>query len=302
MIRKKDYISWSQYSLWKTSKREFWKRYELEENRSANKFFDKGKELADALEYGDEGISCDQMLTPVIALIPKLSIMEHKVECVLSNGEKTLSFLDSCSSDLQEFFEYKTGKIAWTQEKVDKHQQLLFYALSLYISSGRTTVPKSTLYWIETEQTEQGLRYTGVIESFDRTFTVEEVEDFELELINAIKEIEEYVYEETQLEDEDVDRYIEIDNAIKELEAEKDLIRLKIKVLMDTEGVSNARATNGKFSISDTKKWVYSKSLVETKNDIAKQIKIAEAQEQKDGKAKQVTTQTLRFSLNKHVD
>ena len=300
MIRQKDYLSWSQYSLWQTSKREYWKRYGLGENRSANKYFAKGKELGEALEDNLDGEnSTDDLLSLVLAEVPKLDFMERKMEVCLANGEKILSYLDSCDIEGLEFYEYKTGKIPWTQVLVEKHDQMLFYALSLYIASGRTAIPDSKLIWVETEQTENGLRYTGLVEQFTRTFTIPEITGFEEQLIAVILEIEDFEYVELELEDELVDRYIEVNDEIKRLQSESDLIRLEVQLLMESEDVKYATSTNGKFSISERKSWVYSDSLTTVKSDFDKQIKIAQSQEQKDGTAKQEVSTSLRFSLNK---
>lgn len=301
MIREKQYLSWSQFSLWQTSKREYWKRYHLGEDRSSNKYFEKGRELSEALEYGSEdGISTDNMLSIVLGAIPKLDLMEYKVETRLKNGELTLSYLDSCSIDNEDFIEYKTGKIPWDQAKVNKHQQLAFYALALHIKSERTIIPKCKLIWIETEQTEtEGLKYTGVLQEFEREFTLYELEAFEDELIKCIDEIEEFEYTELELDDEQVDRYIELSELVKSASAEMDLIRLDIQVRMEAEDMNMATATNGKFSISERKSWTYSDDLAKAQAEFAKQVKIAQAQEQKDGVAKCEISKSLRFSINK---
>ena len=303
MIRQKDYISWSQFSLWQKSKREYWKRYGLGEDRSQNKYFEKGRELSNALEYDDDGeFSGDQLLSVVLAGIPKLEIMERKLEVTLKNGEKVLSYLDSSDFLGEEFFEYKTGKVAWTQEAVDKHDQMLFYAMSLYIASGRQIIPTAKLFWIETEQTEEGLKYTGVIQEFGRHFTEQEILDFEDTLIAAIDEIEEFEYKELEIDDEVMDRYIELSDAVKEMEAEMDLIRLEIQVNMDADGVKYASATNGKFTMSERKNWTYSADLIDVVKKFAKQVSIAQAQEQKEKIATCNVTTSLKFSLNKKKD
>ena len=301
MLREKDYLSWSQYSLWTKSKREYWKRYGLNENRSGNKFFAKGKELSEALDHDDDGSnSTDELLSLVLQNLPKLDFPEFELRVQMKNGENLLSYVDSSSADLSEFYEYKTGKVAWTQELVDKHDQMLFYALSYYIKSERMLIPTSKLIWVETEQTEaEGLKYTGLIQEFNRSFTVEEVEAFEDTLIAAIEEIENWDYVELELEDNLVDRYIELTELVKQTEAELDLIKLEVQLMMDAEEVQYANATNGKFSIAERKTWVYSDSFVKVKSDIDKQLKIAMAQEQKDGIAKQTVSKSLRFSINK---
>ena len=301
MLREKDYLSWSQYSLWTKSKREYWKRYGLNENRSGNKFFAKGKELSEALDHDDDGSnSTDELLSMVLQNIPRLDFQEVELRVQMKNGETLLSYVDSGCLDFTEFYEYKTGKIPWTQELVDKHDQMLFYALSYYIKSERMLIPTSKLIWVETEQTEtEGLKYTGLIQEFNRSFTVEEVEAFEDTLIAAIEEIENWDYVELELEDNLVDRYIELTESVKQAEAELDLIKLEVQLMMDAEEVQYANATNGKFSIAERKTWTYSASFVKVKSDIDKQLKIAMAQEQKDGIAKQTVSKSLRFSINK---
>lgn len=301
MIRNRDYLSWSQFSLWTSSKREFWKKYGLNEDRSANKFFTKGKELSDALEYGDTGeYSNDELLSFVLENVPKLAIQEHKIETELSNNEKILCLLDSYDGIGDVFYEYKTGKEKWTQDRVEKHRQLLFYALGVYIHSGRLGVPSCKLYWIETEEIEgEGIKYTGVIEEFTREFTIKEVEEFEKEIIETIKEIDAFEYVEMEIDDEVMDRYIELTNIVKEAEAEIDLIRLKIQIEMETDDLKYASATNGKFSISEKKNWTYSDDLEDVAKKFAKQLTIARAQEQKDKVATCKVTTYLKFSLNK---
>lgn len=300
MIRNRDYLSWSQFSLWTSSKREFWKKYGLNEDRSANKFFTKGKELSDALEYGDTGeYSNDELLSFVLENVPRLAIQEHKIETELSNNEKILCLLDSYDGIGDVFYEYKTGKEKWTQDRVNKHRQLLFYALCVYIHSGRLGVPSCKLYWVETEETEEGIKYTGLIEEFEREFTIKEVEDFEKELIETIKEIDAFEYVEMEIEDEVMDRYIELTNVVKEAEAEIDLIRLKILLEMETDDIKYASATSGKFSIAEKKNWTYSVDLEDVVKKFAKQVAIARAQEQKDKVATCKVTTSLKFSLNK---
>jgi hypothetical protein len=300
MIREKDYLSWSQFSLWQSSKREYWKRYGLGVDRSANKYFEKGRELASALEHDDDGSwSQDELLSVVLAEIPKLDLMEYKVEIELSNGERTLSYLDSCAIDDSEFYEYKTGKKPWTQEMVEAHDQLLFYATALYIKSGRVSVPTCKLIWIETEQTEEGLKYTGLVQEFPREFTEVEIIAFEEKLIGTIHEIELFEYKELEIDDEVMDRYIFLCEEIKKMVEEAELIKLGIQVEMETDGLKYANATNGKFTMAETKSWTYSEELKDIQAKFSKQVKIAQTQEQKEGVAKCGIKTSIKFSLNK---
>ncbi len=300
MLREKDYISWSQFSLWTSSKREYYKKYGLGEDRSQNKFFNKGKEFSAAMEWGEDDISSnDELLSFVLENAPKLDLSEEKIMVQLKNDEKILSIIDSLSLDNERFLEYKTGKKPWTRELVQEHDQMLFYALALYIKSGRQMIPEGVLVWIETEETEEGLKYTGMIESFVRCFTEQEIEDFEDKIIKVIEEIEAFEYVELEVEDEMMDRYIELDQFIKEAEAEKEVIRLTIQTEMELMELNYASATNGKFSFSERKNWTYSEKLTEMTDTFAKELAKARTSEQKNGEATATVSKSLRFSLNK---
>jgi len=299
MIRTKDYLSWSQYSLWHTSKREYWKRYGLKEEELPNKFYDKGKELANALETGINE-SADDLLKVVLMAIPRLEIPEQKLEVAVDSGEKLLCYIDSGSSDYTNFIEYKTGKIEWTKERVASHKQLDFYALAYYIASGRKVIPECKLVWIETEEDANGnLVYSGCVSEFERKFTMVDLEWMEKSINTTISEIEDFEYNETPLEDELVDRYIEIEQAIYELIEEKNLIKLEVKVQMEADNTKYASSTYGKFSISETKRWTYSEELSAYESLINSQIKSSKIAEQKNGKATYEITKSLRFSLQK---
>jgi len=300
MLREKDYLSWSQHSLWTSSKREYYKKYGLGEDRSTNKFFNKGKEFATAMEYDDDGEhSSDSLLSFVLENAPRLANSEEKLMVELKNGEKILSILDSSDEHGESFIEYKTGKVPWTQEKVNNHDQMMFYALALYIKSGRMQTPSSLLVWIETEETEDGLKYTGLIEAFPREFLISEVEAFEDKLIKTIEEIEAFEYVELEVEDDVMDRYIELDQFVKEAEAEMSIIKLQIQTEMELMGLNYANATNGKFSFSERNSWKYSEEVTEAEAQVKKGIDKIKKAEQKSGVAVTTVSRSLRFSLNK---
>lgn len=299
MKRNKDYFSWSQYSLWLKSKKEFYKRYCLGEESKSNRYFDKGKELGVYLETGHVPAGSNEVMLKLVGdLVPKLDIMEDKLE-VEFDGYKFLSFVDSGAIDGTEFLEYKTGKVPWTQELVDAHEQLDFYALCYYIRSGQEIVPSCKLVWIETEETEDGIEYTGQVLTFEKMFTEQGLADMFGKLVTALLEIDAWEYVEMELEDELVDRYIEVQRLLNELKEESDTIKLEIQVRMDADGVQYAAATNGKLSISKRKSWSYSDGLEKFAAETAAEIKKAQAAEQKSGEAKFTETESLRFTIVK---
>lgn len=295
----REYLSWSQYSLWNKSRREFYKRYCLGEESKPNKFFNKGNEIGNYLETGDIPFDCeDEMLQVVGDVVPKLDIMEDKLTVEIGNI-KLLCYVDSGAADGTEFLEYKSGKKPWTQELVDDHEQLNMYALAYYIRSEQTVIPKCKLVWIETEETEDGLRYTGQVLQFERVFTEDDMVKMLSKILVTVQEIDEWEYNELELEDDLVDRYIEIQRLLSELKSESDTIKLEIQVQMDAEEMQYAVSTRGRFSKSKRGSWNYSKELVASKSVFDKDYKLKQKAEQKSGTAKQTFTESLRFSVVK---
>lgn len=324
MIRLKNYYSWSQHYLWKTSKREYYKRYCLGEESKPNKFFNKGKELGSYMQMLNENegnidprvlaesISADPLLCQVGKTVPTLDIMEDKLEVVVGEDKHNLlGFVDSVNIENTEFLEYKTGKVdpkgndPWDQDRVNDHDQLKKYALMYWIKSGRKSIPKCNLVWIETEiviikdeignPSHEELRYTGRVEVFERNFIVSELVDFEKEIISAIEEINEYEYVEMDVENDIVLRYAYLNQTIKEMKNEMEAIKEGLLVEMQLDEVKYASSESGRFTISERKTWDYSDSLtasiLESKDFFDKAKKL----EQKDGSASYSTKASLLF-------
>jgi len=117
------------------------------------------------------------------------------------NGVPILSYLDSYDSKNNVFYEFKTGKIPWTQAKVQKHDQLTFYATALFHSTGK--MPEyCDLQWIETKdrktetedfwrESETKVSITGRVVSFHREFDEREIERMENLITKCATEISE---------------------------------------------------------------------------------------------------------------
>ena len=293
MQTNREHFSWSQYYLWQTSKREYWKRYSMGVEAKTNRFFDKGKELANYMD-GEPVSLDDPMLELVVDQIPRLDFAEDELSYnVHGSDKKVICFVDHAKKDGSAFIEYKTGKIPWTQEKVDEHDQMLFYALGYYITRG--VIPTSELVWVETMETENGLRYTGMFKSFQRTFTMEELDNFAVKIENTIKEIADYDYQELEVDVSDIERYIHLQNIIAEANLELSGIKMKVQAEMLAADVTFGKGELGNFIISNRKTWKYSEFVDELKNDIKKQ----QAKEQKSGDATFSTSQSIMFKLNK---
>jgi len=128
-----------------------------------------------------EGISEYEIKTKVMGIVPCFSKVDK---------------YDPINNVLRE---YKTGKIPWTQAKVQKHDQLVFYATMLKWE-GKPVPEYCDLDWIETKETEQVvedfwreqpkiLDVTGRILSFRREFDEREIERMEQLIVQVATDI-----------------------------------------------------------------------------------------------------------------
>lgn len=301
MKTNRDYFSWSQYYLWKSSKLQFYKRYVLGEDGPKLPAWDKGKEFSN---YKETGILLNNITDPLLVQVaddvPSLDIMEHKFEVELG-GYKLLAYLDTCEFDLSSFYEYKTGKNPWTQKDVDNHEQLDFYALCIYIKSGETLLPKCKLYWIETEDIElpngsKEIRYTGHIEEFEREFTEDNMITMMTKIVSVIKEIDEYEFNELELDENLVERYIKLLEDKAEIESEINNIKLDVQNQLINTGVQYGISTKGRFSRSQRKSYEYSGNLVYKEKEYKDEIDKLKKEEKDNGIATIVITESLLFT------
>ncbi len=180
LILPKGYISWSQLSCWLSNPKRYQKEYFEHGDKLQSKYLSYGKTIATLIENGQHK-----------ELLPDLETYEcpeYKIECDVM-GISILSYLDSYNPTNNIFLEYKTGKIPWTKAKVQKHDQLTFYATGLKWKLGK--MPEyCDLIWIQTKDEaietsdfwrEDGkiVNITGKTISFHREFDTREIERME---------------------------------------------------------------------------------------------------------------------------
>lgn len=193
----KSYLSWSQMQCWISNPARYRKEYFENGDKLDTKFLRFGKNIATLIETGQHK-----------TLLPDLETYdspEFKIETRVMHIVPVLSFLDSYNAVASDtvpanvFREYKTGKIPWTKARVQKHDQLVFYATALKWSTG--TMPKyCDLDWIETIESENEqvdffreqskiINVTGKIVTFHREFDEREIERMEELIIKTATEI-----------------------------------------------------------------------------------------------------------------
>ena len=163
MITPRPYLSYSQMSLFEHDKKRYRDVYILGIKMPINRGQGLGKEIAEALESGEETGDPDKDF--VISQFPKFEMMDRPIEVILATKGVDVPLLakpDTCRTDLSEFLEYKTGSGPWNKSKVDSSDQMTFYATVIFLKTKK--IPKMELIWAPTEKDEIGNpRLTGEI-------------------------------------------------------------------------------------------------------------------------------------------
>lgn len=179
IILPKAYLSYSQIMMWMQNPARYKREYFENEEKLDTKYLRFGKGAAQARE--DREVKEGEF--------PEYEIMAY------IKGVPVLSFLDFYDSNNHIFEEDKTGKVPWTQTKVQKHEQLPFYATMLRAKTGK--MPESCiLNWFETREQEGAgfqneIEFTGVVKSFKREFDERECDRIEELILKVAEEISE---------------------------------------------------------------------------------------------------------------
>lgn len=187
------YISYSQWCLWKTSPEKYKAQYfdRRDDIRFNNSGQEYGKMVADALEFGQD--TGDLLTDAAMLLLPKYDIADQEFFAEVKTKHGWLRIIakpDSMNSETKEFFEFKTGRIPWTARKAQKHPQMIFYAVAIWLTYGVKNY-RSHLAWIETEQEGFGsVKPTGHVQVFEVMFTDKQFLEVQADIINTALEIE----------------------------------------------------------------------------------------------------------------
>jgi hypothetical protein len=154
--KNKDYISWSSYNLWKTSRNSYRKRYYdgIPIPKTPEMIF--GSKIGRLLEENNKEYRH----------IPRYEIPEHKIYLEIAPGIKIMAYIDSYDPESCAFIEYKTGhknpkgQDTWNQLKVMRHEQLDFYSLAIQEENKRIQ-EQCQLVYLETEVGDGIVNYKG---------------------------------------------------------------------------------------------------------------------------------------------
>jgi len=182
-------ISWSSYSSFLYNPDNWFRSYILNERQKETPEMAFGKNLATELENG----TC----TIVDLVKHVINKKEHKF-LVKFCGIPLVGFADDfCVSTFRELNEVKTGKKAWDQNRVDKHQQFDMYLLMNYITNKVNPEDvRCRLFWLPTEDDDNfNIKYTtnpATVHIFETKRTMADILAFGTNLKKAYEHMEKY--------------------------------------------------------------------------------------------------------------
>ena len=186
----RQYISWSQYSIWKRSKETYKRIYIYGEGGFTNMAMELGKKMAERMETGEESDDID--MEQVAMFMPESPEREYPIE-VNFHGIPLFGKLDGFNPKNKKKIirEDKTGK-KWTQAMVDKTEQLTFYAM-LVIGKYEKLPDKIFLDWAPTERDPitGKLKLTGEVKTFETKRTMADILLFYAKVKRVWEEIQE---------------------------------------------------------------------------------------------------------------
>lgn len=191
IILPKPHLSYSQLSCWLSNPNRYRKEYFEIGPKLDTKYLRFGSGIHELIENGKY-----KELLPDLVVYEK---NEFEIKCDI-NDVPILAYLDSYNPAENVFRDTKTGKIPWTQARVQKSDQLTFYATALKWSTGKMPA-YCHLDWIETKEHSDGrtndfwrdnekeLSITGKVVSFHREFDEREITRMENLIVKVAHEI-----------------------------------------------------------------------------------------------------------------
>lgn len=132
----KSYISYSQHSKWKYSKKDYIKAYFFGEKFEGNAYTDFGSKIGEALEKNDFS-AFNKIEIKTLNKITRLDEFEREIKLNL-DGFYVLGYVDTNDKDCDILIDYKTGSLDKAVEyEADKYDQLVIYAAAIEQETGK---------------------------------------------------------------------------------------------------------------------------------------------------------------------
>jgi hypothetical protein len=249
------------------------KRYFLNIPDAPSPMMEFGKQFASDIEDYVKGDQKDFNFPPNflqdIYLYPHV---EYKLEHDF--GEfKFLGYIDNASENFGIIRDFKTGTAAWTQDRLENSLQMMAYSLILF--KQQTILPTCFIDYYKTRIKGKSMEWTDVHETYQHTFTMQDLAKTEIRIRKAAEEIakayELHCSEELQTL---FDVYVQCDIEVKEWTEARDKLRKKIEEQLQNSRymvqVSNKILS---YSTYQKKSYTHSPELQEREEQLAAQKK-----------------------------
>ena len=194
-------LSWSSISSFEYDPEQWYKKYILDEKEPDSKEMIFGKHFANAIENAHPKQKKSVINVSVLGqqvAVPVLDTVEQEFK-VTFGDIPLIGFADSfCSKSKKKLYEFKTGKKAWDQARVDEHGQITMYCLMNYITN--KIAPEDmelTLVWFPTQENgDFSISFTDAKpQSFSTKRTTKQMLEFGSRINQAVNQMIEYVKE-----------------------------------------------------------------------------------------------------------
>ena len=264
----KEHLSVSQINLWESDPIAYQKKYFIGIPDPPSPFLEFGKQFAKDIEDYAAGVQRDYNFPEGFLYMTLIyPHVEYKLEHDFGDF-KMLGFIDNMSKDYELVVDFKTGTIPWSTERLQQSLQMQTYSLILWKQFG--VIPTSVISYWKTKLKGKTLSWTGEHESYMYVFDLKELEDTEVRIRKAAKEISEaYERYQNSVIGERMFKYAEITKELKELETKKELIKNDlIDLLKDNKMAFDVHGSIVSYSTYQRKSYTFNKFITDKEYEI----------------------------------
>lgn len=267
------HLSISQINLWESDPSAYMKRYFLNIPDAPSPMMDFGKQFASDIEDYVKGEQRDFNFPPNflqdIYLYPHV---EYKLEHDFGDF-KFIGYIDNASENFAIIRDFKTGTAAWTQDRLENSLQMMAYSLILF--KQQTILPTCFIDYYKTRIKGKSMEWTDVHETYQHTFTMQDLAKTEIRIRKAAEEIAE-AYELHCNEElvAIISCYVEYDNNVKSFTEKRDNYRKQIEQhLQNSRYMVQVDNKVLSYSTYQKKSYTHSPELQEREEQLAAQKK-----------------------------
>jgi hypothetical protein len=249
------------------------KRYFLNIPDAPSPMMEFGKQFASDIEDYVKGEQRDfNFPTNFLQDIYLYPHVEYKLEHDFGDF-KFIGYIDNASENFEIIRDFKTGTAAWTQDRLENSLQMQAYSLILF--KQQTILPTCFIDYYKTRIKGKTMEWTDVHETYQHTFTMQDLAKTEIRIRKAAEEISE-AYElhcDQELESL-MKKYIDWDLLIKDWTIKRDGLRKQIEQqLQNSRYMVQVDNKVLSYSTYQKKSYTHSPELQEREEQLAAQKK-----------------------------